>query len=139
MKIHNGSSGCVLTPKEKSPDGAVRASASVSVAGFTGVNRKIWLSPSALSAFLDQLRAVCERRTGEATLEALSPEEFRLRIRITDLSGHASCFVDLAQLRPAYGRWEKNSLSIEFELDPSLLPKHLADAEKFARYELKPA
>jgi hypothetical protein len=139
MKIQNGASGFVLTPKEKSPDGAVRASVGVSTAGFTGANRKVWLSPFALSTFLKELRAVCDRRTGEATLEALSPEEFRLCIRITDLSGHASCFVDLAQLHPTYGRWTKNSLSVEFELDPSLLPKYVADAERITQYEPKPA
>jgi hypothetical protein len=137
MKIQSGSSGFVLTPKEKSPDGAVRASVSVSAAGFSGSNRKIWLSPFALSTFLEQLHEVCDRRTGEALLEALSPDEFRLCIRIIDLSGHASCLVDLAQVRLSYGRWAKNSLSVEFEVDPSLLPMYLADAKKITRYEPK--
>jgi len=140
MKIRSerGTSAIILTPKEKGPDGSIKASVTVTSEGFVGINRKVWLSPLALKAFLEQLRTLNEYRKGEALIEALSPKEFRLAIRITDLSGHVSAFVDIAQLRSVFGRWAKNSLSVEFALDPSLLPHYLAEAECFACSEGKP-
>jgi hypothetical protein len=94
-----------------------------------------WFFDEDIETFLDQLRE-CERtRRGEARLEAMSPEEFSMRIFNTDSSGHfaISYKINYLRVQTAVAR-----MADEHTLDPSLLPKLLRDFEEFLLREDEP-
>jgi hypothetical protein len=57
-----------------------------------------WVDLRALAAFVEQLRALEERRQGSAALESMSPGELQLEVRSTDRAGHVAAVGQV-------GRW----------------------------------
>jgi hypothetical protein len=92
-----------------------------------------WVSAPALAAFLVQLRELEARRQGEATVEGLSPWEFRLRIWSVDRRGHMAVGGMVTKLiHKGDGSPYRHAVEFGFDFDPTLLPRVLAGFQAIA-------
>jgi len=103
-----------------------------SVAGFAGRNGEIWIDANERQRFVEGLRSVERDRRGEASLRAMSPEEFELVVRVVDLAGHVVIegFVGKLQFSAYLHRYDQLLVKFGFSFDPTLLPQVLRDAEQ---------
>jgi hypothetical protein len=91
MEIREGNNCVTIEPVDRVPAdlpsaGDVELSVEVASEQFSGPGFA-WVAGPALAAFLAQLRELDTRRQGEAVVEGLSPEEFRLRLWSIDRRG----------------------------------------------------
>jgi hypothetical protein len=94
---------------------------------------RTWVAAAALTAFLAQLRELEARRQGEATLEALSPEEFRLRFWSVDRRGHMAVGgLVTKRVHQGEGSPYHHAVEFGFEFDPTLLPRVFAGFQAIA-------
>jgi hypothetical protein len=96
--------------------------------GFTG-RIDTWILRDAWIAFCNQLEALEGRRRGEAVVESISPNEFRLTVRSTDSAGHMA-IEGLLGYRGVKGETLLTFSPMSF--DPSTLPALLAEARAIA-------
>src|SRR5580658_6549178 len=94
MEIRQGDNCIILELVDReSPSlpsvGDVNLLVEVSSEGFRGQDT-IWVSAPDLAAFLARLHALEEKRRGEAVVEGMSPETFRLSIQSVGNRGHMS-------------------------------------------------
>jgi hypothetical protein len=110
----------------------VELSVEVSSQRFSGQGFA-WVEVPALAAFLVQLRELERQRQGEAALEGLSPEEFRLRIWSVNRRGHLAVGgLVTKRVRQGEGSPYRHAIEFAFEFDPTLLPKVLAGFQAIA-------
>jgi hypothetical protein len=105
-----------------SAGGEVRLQVGLTCDGFTGTG-STWIARDVWQRFIQALEHLDERREGEAVVESMSPNDLRLRIRVTDRAGHVA--VD-GQVRTRSVRdlqWQFGAIPF----DPSLLPSLLAE------------
>lgn len=78
--------------------------------------------------FLTQLRELEMRRQGEAVIEGLSPEEFRLRFWSINRRGHMAVEGLIAKwIHKGEAVPYRHALEFGFEFDSTVLPKVLVD------------
>jgi hypothetical protein len=138
MVIREGEDSMELTavdwgPAESPSAGDVELSVAVASAGFTG-HGFTWVAADRLSAFLDRLSGLEECRRGEAVLEGMSPDEFRLRVWSVNRRGHMA--IGGRVTRRVYGAEESpycHALEFAFEFDPTRLPEVLAGFRNIAQ------
>src|SRR6266852_3304277 len=65
-----------------------RFAVEVQIGDFRGRYDQVWVEQAALERFLGEARDLERARRGSATLEAMSPDEFFLRIQSVDVAGH---------------------------------------------------
>jgi hypothetical protein len=122
-----------LWPRERGIDGSIRLSVKAAGYGFGGRNRSVWISHAELKRFLRSLSEVDATRRGEATLESMSPDEFQLRLYISDRAGHTRA--DLVLARRAYADHAEDArVTFGFDFDPSFLPGLLRAFEQVALF-----
>jgi hypothetical protein len=90
---------------------------------FRGVHPRAWVAASALLKFIEDLEELDRTRSGEATLQSMSPGEFDLTIRTADALGHLLVTASVAHARYVGSKpiRIRDSAAISFELDSSLL------------------
>lgn len=99
--------------------GDVEISVAVVSEQFSGQSTA-WIAAPAMADFLVQLRELEKRRQGEATIEGLSPEEFRLRLWSTNRRGHMAVAGLVA--KQIYDGPFRHAVEFGFVLDPTSLP-----------------
>jgi hypothetical protein len=137
MEIREGNNCVTIEPVDRVPAilpsaGDVELSVEVASEQFSG-HGFAWVAGPALAAFLAQLRELETRRQGEAVIEGLSPEEFRLRLWSIDRRGHMAVG-GLVTKRVHKGEAGPYGHAVEFgfEFDPAVLPRVLAGFQAIA-------
>jgi hypothetical protein len=131
MEIREGHNCVTIEPVDRVPAGLpsagdVELSVEVAAEQFSGQGFA-WVGAPALAAFLDRLHELEARRQGEATLEGLSPEEFRLRLWSVDRKGHMAVGgLVTKRMGKGEGGPYRHAVEFGFEFDPTLLPRVLA-------------
>jgi hypothetical protein len=131
MEIREGHNCVTIEPVDRVPAdlpsaGDVELSVEVASEQFSG-HGFAWVGTLALAAFLAQLRQLEARRQGEATIEGLSPEEFRLRIWSVDRRGHMAVGgLVTKRVHKGEGGPYRHAVEFGFEFDPTSLPRVLA-------------
>ncbi len=89
-----------------------------------------WVGLAHFGDFLNELRTIEQIRVGTASLQGLSPNEFKMAIDIFDKSGHTLIRGQLMQ--PLYIRDIVHNVGcyFAFEFDPSLLPELVKDFQQ---------
>lgn len=131
MEIREGHNCVTIEPVDRVPAnlpsaGDVELSVAVASEQFSG-RGFAWVAAPAMAAFLTQLRDLEAKRQGEATIEGLSPGEFRLRLWSVDRRGHmAVSGLVTKRVHKGEGSPYRQAVEFGFEFDPTLLPKVLA-------------
>jgi hypothetical protein len=110
----------------ESYDSSQRLAITVSQDSFRG-SVGIWVENSAFVRFVKQLEKCEELRRGEVSLNAMSPQDFSLRIFNTHPKGD---FAINYEVSDPYSRYLAQ-LKGGFDLDASLLPQIQCDFEAF--------
>ena len=132
MEIREGQNCVTIEPVDRVPAdlpsaGDVELSVEVASEQFSG-HGFAWIAAPAMAAFLNQLRDLEAKRQGEATIEGLSPGEFRLRLWPVDRRGHMAVGgLVTKRIHKGEGSPYRHAVEFGFEFDPTLLPKVLAD------------
>ena len=108
----------VEPPTPHSRGGDVLLTVRVRYGDFAGAT-EAWILREAWDTFIVALRALDERRQGEAPLQSISPGELRLRAFAVDRAGHMAVEGEIGTLH--YMR-EASLRFGRIEFDPSLLP-----------------
>jgi hypothetical protein len=101
------------------------------VAGdFAGRNGRIHIAADSQRQFLHDLRVLERDRRGVARLTAMSPDEFEIAVQIVDSAGHAAVVGMIGRLAFAAAghRYHRLVVNFEFGLDPTSLPRLVAEA-----------
>ena len=72
--------------------------------------------------FLTQAEVLERTRQGAAVLESMSPDEFRLELRVFDRAGHVELATVLSIIKVGDRKTQHLGIHGGFELDPSGLP-----------------
>ena len=105
-----------------SAGGDVRVQVGLTCDGFIG-NGSSWIARDVWQRFIRALEHVDDRREGEAVVESMSPDELRLRIRVTDRAGHIAVDGQVRTRSVRDLRWQFGAI----QFDPSLLSPLLAE------------
>jgi hypothetical protein len=105
-----------------SAGGDVRLNVRLTCEGFTGTGSS-WIDRDEWQRFLRALERLVDRRDGEAVVESMSPEDLRLRIRVTDHAGHVTVDGQVHTRSVRDLRWQFGAI----QFDPTLLPLLLAE------------
>ena len=141
LLLEEGHNFLLIKPLETVPDalphaGDVHIEAAVTAHGFSG-SSTFWIARASLTAFEVGLRGLEARRQGAATLEAMSPGEFTLRVEAVDRSGHMMIKGELARFTTSsLGTPLRLGLVFGFEIDAGRLPslvRELATLTQFKR------
>lgn len=132
MKIAFNGNYVEITELERAPRGApnegdVRVLVQVVLGEFSGKYESVWLEEPALREFISCLQRVEDQRSGSATLESCSPDEFILTLRSRDTLGHFVADVYLCRYRYDGGGSWPTRVSGGFEIDATTLPAVLND------------
>lgn len=94
----------------------IRLAVSIRSQTFRGSHDRVWVDPEELQHFATALRRLEAERTGEAVLESLSPEEFRLAFRPASPAGRIAAEAVLT--RHQYGNFRRhaNTVGCDFEI-----------------------
>lgn len=130
MRIGSGKEFVEITEIERVPQGVpdagdVRVSVEVKLGEFGefgGRYDSIWLEASALMCFVNELKVAENCRQGGASLQSMSPDEFRLHIQSRDAVGHFAVEVLLSRHHHSGPANRLTSVSGGFEIDPDSLP-----------------
>jgi hypothetical protein len=110
-------------------------SISVSSHGFAGRGSS-WIAVEAMTQFIDELRELEKQRHGSATLEGMSPGSFQLRFWSINRRGHMAVAgrisKEIMQNEAAPYQPFHHSVEFAFELDPTDLPRVLAEFVRIA-------
>lgn len=90
---------------------------------LTGQLQTVWFTMDDFKHFLLDFDEMDMKRSGQACLESMSPEEFVLRFEVYDSSGHTKA--DYSMFKWLYSNKQnsrKYSLSGGFDIDPSDIP-----------------
>ena len=79
--------------------------------GFTGEYEDVWIEDATLGTFVEQLVKLANQRSGTAELRSVSPDEFSLRVKSSDKTGH---FVAEGELRRTYRGIESLRTKLHF-------------------------
>lgn len=117
-------------------EGDLNIRVAVKCRGFGGSN-DVWLQRGDFDRFVRDLRAVAAHRNGEAALEAMSPDEFALRVFVHDRAGHV-------RAQGHVGQWSRrgDEVAVEakvgfgFEIDPSHIERLCDDFDSLVAEEL---
>jgi hypothetical protein len=137
MEIREGQNCVTIESVDRVPTGLpsagdVELSVEVASEQFTG-HGFAWVAAPALAAFLARLRELETRRQGEATIEGLSAEEFRLRLWSVDRRGHMAVGgLVTKRVHKGDGSPHRHAVEFGFEFDPTLLPRVLAGFQAIA-------
>lgn len=132
MKIAFNGNYVEITELERAPkgvpnEGDVRVLVQVVLGEFSGKYESVWLEETALREFISCLQRIEDQRSGSATLNSCSPEEFSLTLRSRDAIGHFAVDVSLCRYRyDGGGSWPAR-VSGGFEIDATTLPAVLND------------
>src|SRR5262249_53666446 len=124
MEIRERHNCVIIEPVDRVPAdlpsaGDVELSVEVASEHFSGQGFA-WIASPALAAFLAQLRELETKRQGEATIEGLSPEEFRLRIWSVDRRGHMAVGgLVTKRVHKGEGSPYHHAVEFGFEFDPT--------------------
>ena len=144
MEIREGQNCVTIEPVDRVPAdlpsaGDVEFLVEVASEQFSG-HGFAWVAAPALTVFLAQLRELEETRQGEATIEGMSPEEFRLRIRSVDRRGHMAVGgLVTKRVHKGEGSPYRHAVEFGFEVDPTLLPRMLAGFQAIAEGRNQPS
>jgi hypothetical protein len=132
MDIREGYNCITIEPVDRVPadlpaTGDVKLSVQVVSEQFSG-HSVVWVAAAALAAFLADLHELETERQGEATIEGLSPDEFRLCLRSANRRGHMAVSGLLTKRvhRGEAGPY-RHAVEFGFEFDPTSLPTVLAE------------
>lgn len=114
-------------PKGQSNEGDVHITAQVLLGKFSAIHKSIWIEEPALNDFINKLSALESTRSGSATLESCSPEDFKLSIHSRDSLGHFVVEVSLCQYQYSGPKYWPIRLSGGFEIDPASIHSILSD------------
>jgi hypothetical protein len=137
MEIREGQNCVTIEPVDRVPadlssPGDVQLSVEVASEQFSG-HGFAWMAASALAAFVVQLRDLETRRQGEARIEGLSPQEFRLRLWSVDRRGHIAVGgLVTSRAHKGEGSSYRHAVEFAFEFDPTSLPRILAGFQAIA-------
>jgi hypothetical protein len=137
MEIREGHNCVIIEPVDRVPAdvpsaGDVELSLEVASEQLIG-HGFAWVAAPALAAFLAQLRELERRRQGEATIDGLSPGEFRLRVWSVDRKGHMAVGgLVTKRVHKGEGGSYRHAVELGFEFDPTLLPSVLAGFQAIA-------
>jgi hypothetical protein len=137
MEIREGHNCITIEPVDCVPAdlpaaGDVELSVEVASEQFSG-RSFAWVAAPTLASFLAQLRELETRRQGEATIEGLSPEEFRLRLWSVDRRGHMAVSGLVTKLvHKREGSPYRHAVEFGFEFDPTLLARVLVAFQAIA-------
>lgn len=107
---------------ESTPNaGDVRVSVQIKLGEFGGRYDAVWLEEPILKCFISELESLENNRQGSASLESMSPNEFRLTIRSRDSLGHFVVEVFLLRYQYSGPTYWPTSVSGGFEVDPCAL------------------
>lgn len=103
--------------------GDLRLSISVQSDDFSGKYGEVWIAKDDWATFLSSLRDLERERKGQAVLLSMAPEEFELRLRITDRAGHLATYGYLSRyhFRHPSGQAVRSRIEYCVNVDPSLL------------------
>jgi hypothetical protein len=115
--------GPVGTPAEGDLGLDVAATAAATTVGgpFSGRNDSVWVGRNDWALFLEDLRAVERHRRGQASIEAMSPGEFRLLIFIAGHAGHLAAEGWVGRRYTARHGVVHDRVSFSVDLDPAAL------------------
>jgi hypothetical protein len=137
MEIREGTNCVTIEPVDRVPAhlpsaGDVELSVEVASEQFSG-HGFAWVAAPALAAFLAELRELEASPQGTATIEGLSPEEFRLCLWSDDCRGHLAVGgLVTTRVYKGEGGPYRHAVEFGFEFDPTLLPRVLAGFEAIA-------
>ncbi len=117
-------------PRGVPNEGDVHVSVLVNLGKFSAFHKSVWLEERVLKVFINQLGTLELTRKGVATLEACSPEDFRLEIRSRDTLGHLVVEIWLCQYQYSGPTYWPTKLSGGFEIDPCSIKSVLDDFKR---------
>src|SRR5688572_3475797 len=86
----------------------------------TSFNDHIWVNDEGIEKFLVELSSLDESRTGEATLESMSPGIMKLTFKPIDDLGHLSVTLQYIKSDNTSEDYSYD-LTVEFQIDPTSL------------------
>jgi hypothetical protein len=95
-------------------------------------NNYIWISEVDIDNFILELESLDKIRKGQAELQSMSPGEFSLFLRAVDTFGHLSVKMRINNKNQIYKDYAYD-VSIEFEVDPTILPSVIVDLKKIKK------
>ena len=128
MRIGTEKEHTDLVVLERAPSGVpnegdLRVQVSVTLGAFRGTYDSVWLEQPVLSDFVESLASLERTRSGEALLQSATPEEFSIKLRSRDNSGHLVAEVSLQRYQYSGPTYWPTKVSGGFELEPTELPK----------------
>jgi len=117
---------------ERAPQGLPNAgdvcvAVQVTLGEFNGRYESVWLEEPCLRDFVQQFATVEKTRTGVATLNSASPDEFVLTIRSRGSLGRFTGEVSLRRYRYVDSASWPLTVSGSFDIEPTSLPSLLDD------------
>ena len=91
--------------------------------GFSATVNEVWLEADTMRVFLTELERLECHRSGTTSLASMGPGEADLSLQTIDRAGHMIARLDLSRHIFIDRQDAKQSLSITFEIDVSLLPR----------------
>lgn len=93
MKIGTKEEYVEIVELERNPEGTpcagdVNITVALSLQAFSGSYDGIWLELPEMERFIAELEILDEKRSGNANISSMSPNEFTLEIRSSDSLGH---------------------------------------------------
>jgi hypothetical protein len=121
MRINSDDNQCFISivPREIGLDGSIRFSVNASCGGFSGESYEVWVELDILDNFIKDLKKLDEERSGDATLQGMSPNEFTIQLYSADSLGHIGLTLSLVRPKFLSGRTIFQKLEIGFEIDSS--------------------
>lgn len=139
MIIRDDAQSLEITLNERGPAGTqaasdLRLNVGVVCPAFSGRNDTAWVQGFDWDRFIEDLQRLDKSRRGEATLTAMSPHDFQLRIFAADKAGHiiAEGWVG-RDYYAVQSTVKEHHVSFGIEIDPSILPPLIEQLEALAR------
>lgn len=99
---------------------------------FRGCNKDVWIELDLFKDFINNLKILEKTRSGSASINSMSPEEFQVTIGTYDLSGHMILSYKIAQYSHRMSKTNIISLTGAFELDVSFFNTIISDFVRLA-------
>ncbi|MBD3587363.1 hypothetical protein HHX48_16625 [Salinimonas sp. HHU 13199] len=126
MKIGTKEEFIEIEELERNPEGSpcagdVKDKVALALREFSGSYDEIWLELPEMERFVAELEIIDEKRSGGAKISSMSPEEFVLETRSSDVLGHMEIEAQLHRYQYSGSKYWPIHLTGGFETQPETI------------------
>lgn len=89
--------------------------------GYSGVNSSVWLFKQDILIFINQLKIIDAKRSGESFIASMSPNDFYLKVLSLDNLGHFGVTVHLSRNTYINSKSFNDLCEITFKIEASFI------------------